>query len=91
MLRRVIKHSEVEAEYTKEELNLFYNSVKTEFINRIFEDPFEHTSLSEWYNIDDKNYPVPKEFVKKMEIIQEEEYQKSIVRVFDYSVIEDLI
>ena len=91
MLHRTIKHSEVEAEYTKEELNSFYNSVKIEFINRTFEDPFEYTSLSEWYNIDDKNYPVPEEFVKKMEIIQEEEYQKSIIRVFDYSVIENLI
>lgn len=44
MLHRIIKHSEVEEQYTKEELNAFYNKVK-----------------------------------------------HSIIRVLDYSVIEDLV
>lgn len=36
-------------------------------------------------------YPVPPELNNVMETIQEKEFQESIVRVFDYSVIEDLI
>ena len=39
MLYRVIKHSEVEEQYTKEELNAFYNKVKHEIIKEIFDNP----------------------------------------------------
>ena len=90
-LMRVIKHSEVEAQYTKEQLNKFYNKVKREIANICFEYPNDYHSIEEYYYIDDKNLPIPQELYDK---IYEEEYKKweaSVVRVLDYSLIEDLI
>ena len=90
-LMRVIKHSEVEAQYTKEQLNRFYNKVKREIANICFEHPNSYHSIEEYYHIDDKNLPIPQELYDK---IYEEEYKKweaSVVRVLDYSLIEDLI
>ena len=90
-LMRVIKHSEVEAQYTKEQLNRFYNKVKREIANICFEHPDGYHSIEEYYYIDDKNLPIPQELYDK---IYEEEYKKweaSVVRVLDYSLIEDLI
>ena len=84
MLHRVIKHSEVEEQYTKEELNAFYNEVKHTLIKEIFDNPYDEVSLSNYFHIDDEGYPVPPELVKIIE-------ENSIIRVFDYSVIEDLI
>jgi hypothetical protein len=91
MLRREIKHSEVEEQYTKEKLNDFYNKAKQELIKELFDNPYDEISLSNYFYIDDKGYPVPPELNNVMETIQEKEFQESIVRVFDYSVIEDLI
>ena len=90
-LMRVIKHSEVEAQYTKEQLNRFYNKVTREIANICFEHPNDYHSIEEYYHIDDKNLPIPQELYDK---IYEEEYKKweaSVVRVLDYSLIEDLI
>jgi hypothetical protein len=84
MLHRIIKHSEVEEQYTKEELNAFYNKVKHDLIKEIFDNPYDEVSLSSYFHIDDKDYPVPPELVKIIE-------ENSIIRVLDYSVIEDLV
>lgn len=84
MLHRIIKHSEVEEQYTKEELNAFYNEVKHDLIKEIFNNPYDEVSLSSYFLIDDKGYPVPPELVKIIE-------ENSIIRVLDYSVIEDLV
>lgn len=84
MLHRVIKHSEVEEQYTKEELNAFYNEVKHDLIKEIFDNPYDEVSLSSYFLIDDKGYPVPPELAKIIE-------ENSIIRVLDYSVIEDLV
>lgn len=59
MLHRIIKHSEVEEQYTKEELNAFYNKVKHDLIKEIFDNPYDE--------------------------------ENSIIRVLDYSVIENLV
>lgn len=91
MLRRVIKHSEVEEQYTKEKLEAFYNKVKQDIVTRIFNDPYDYISLSQLFYIDDKDYPVPPELNEIMEAMQEKEWQDSIIRVYDYSVIEDLL
>ena len=84
MLHRIIKHSEVEEQYTKEELNAFYNKVKHDLIKEIFDNPYDEVSLSNYFNIDDEGYPVPPELAKTIE-------ENSIIRVLDYSVIEDLV
>ena len=84
MLHRIIKHSEVEEQYTKEELNAFYNKVKHDLIKEIFDNPYDEVGLSSYFHIDDEGYPVPPELA---EIIEE----NSIIRVLDYSVIEDLV
>lgn len=84
MLHRIIKHSEVEEQYTKEELNAFYNKVKHDLIKEIFDNPYDGVSLSSYFHIDDKGYPVPPELGKIIE-------ENSIIRVLDYSVIENLI
>lgn len=84
MLHRIIKHSEVEEQYTKEELEDFYNQVKQDIIKELFDNPYDEVSLSDYFYIDDKGYPVPPELA---EIIK----KNSITRVFDYSVIEDLV
>lgn len=84
MLHRIIKHSEVEEQYTKEELNAFYNKVKHDLIKEIFDNPYDEVSLSSYFHIDSKGYPVPPELVKIIE-------ENSIIRVLDYSVIEDLV
>lgn len=84
MLHRIIKHSEVEEQYTKEELNAFYNKVKHDLIKEIFDNPYDEVSLSNYFHIDDKGYPIPPELVKIIE-------ENSIIRVLDYSVIEDLV
>lgn len=84
MLHRIIKHSEVEEQYTKEELNAFYNKVKYDLIKEIFDNPYNEVGLSSYYYIDDEGYPVPPELTKTIE-------ENSIIRVLDYSVIEDLI
>lgn len=84
MLHRIIKHSEVEEQYTKEELNAFYNKVKHDLIKEIFDNPYNEVGLSSYYYIDDEGYPVPPELTKTIE-------ENSIIRVLDYSVIEDLI
>lgn len=84
MLHRIIKHSEVEEQYTKEELNAFYNKVKHGLIKEIFDNPYDEVSLSSHFHIDDKGYPVPPKLAKTIE-------ENSIIRVLDYSVIEDLV
>ena len=84
MLHRIIKHSEVEEQYTKEELNAFYNKVKHDLIKEIFDNPYDEVSLSNYFNIDDEGYPVPPELAKIIE-------ENSIIRVLDYSVIENLV
>lgn len=84
MLHRIIKHSEVEEQYTKEELNAFYNKVKHDLIKEIFDNPYDEVSLSSYFYIDDEGYPVPPELAKTIE-------ENSIIRVLDYSVIEDLV
>ena len=84
MLHRIIKHSEVEEQYTKEELNAFYNKVKHDLIKEIFDNPYNEVSLSSYFQIDDEGYPVPPELAKTIE-------ENSIIRVLDYSVIEDLV
>ena len=84
MLHRIIKHSEVEEQYTKEELNAFYNEVKHDLIKEIFDNPYDEVSLSNYFHIDDEDHPVPPELAKIIE-------ENSIIRVLDYSVIEDLV
>lgn len=84
MLYRIIKHSEVEEQYTKGELNAFYNKVKHDLIKEIFDNPYDEVCLSSYFHIDDEGYPVPPELTKTIE-------ENSIIRVFDYSVIEDLV
>ena len=84
MLHRIIKHSEVEEQYTKEELNAFYNKVKHDLIKEIFDNPYDEVCLSSYFHIDDEGYPVPPELTKTIE-------ENSIIKVFDYSVIEDLV
>lgn len=84
MLHRIIKHSEVEEQYTKEELNAFYNKVKHDLIKEIFDNPYNEVGLSSYFHIDDEGYPVPPELVKTIK-------ENSIIRVLDYSVIEDLV
>ena len=84
MLHRIIKHSEVEEQYTKEELNAFYNKVKHDLIKEIFDNPYDEVSLSSYFHIDAEGYPVPPELAKTIE-------ENSIIRVLDYSVIEDLV
>lgn len=91
MLRRVIKHSEVEEQYTKEKLKFFYNKTKQDIVKKLFNNPYEKVSLRDYFYIDDKGYPVPPELNDIMETIQEKEWQDSIKKVYDYSVIEDLI
>ena len=54
MLHRIIKHSEVEEQYTKEELNAFYNKVKHDLIKEIFDNPYDEVSLSSYFHIDDE-------------------------------------
>lgn len=84
MLHRIIKHSEVEEQYTKEELNAFYNKVKHDLIKEIFDNPYVEVSLSSYFHIDDEDYPIPLELTKTIE-------ENSTIRVLDYSVIEDLV
>ena len=59
MLHRIIKHSEVEEQYTKEELNAFYNKVKHDLIKEIFDNPYDEVSLSSYFHIADEGYHVP--------------------------------
>ena len=63
MLHRIIKHSEVEEQYTKEELNAFYNKVKHNLIKEIFDNPYDEVSLSSYFHIDDEVYPFSPELV----------------------------
>lgn len=84
MLHRIIKHSEVEEQYTKEELDAFYNKVKHDLIKEIFDNPYNEVSLNSYFHIDDEGYPVPPKLAKTIE-------ENSIIRVLDYSVIEDLV
>lgn len=84
MKYRTIKHSEVEAEYTKEYLENFYKEVKEKMLQILFETPYEQISVSDYYYLDDTMQPVPYDFAEKI-------YKTSIKRVFDYSIIEDLV
>ena len=68
---KTIKHSDVEREFSQNELESFYNKVKEERLEYLYEDP----DGDDWddllrYELDDKGNPVPQSFAKRAEQIQ---------------------